>query len=125
MDGHFWVNFEGVIVDPYFKGYDIVKRINNLEGDRIYLPAPPLIQAVMKKRYIDDRIKLVKDLADKRLISLTERREDCCNMNALLEWMANGGEIVFGSLGWKKKNSDEIWWEYGGVDYTVADFLRK
>tara|TARA_R110000868_G_scaffold2565_2_gene18424 strand:+ start:3494 stop:3871 length:378 start_codon:yes stop_codon:yes gene_type:complete len=125
MDGHFWVNQEGTIIDPYFKSYDFVKRVNNLEGERIYLPASPLIQAVMKKIYIEPKIEIVKKLINSRKLSLTERRPDCCPLNSVLEWFMNGGEIVFGSLGWKIKNSEEIWWEYGGEDYTVANFMRK
>jgi hypothetical protein len=79
----------------------------------------------MKKKFIDSKLKDIDELVNCGFLSVMKREANCCPINATLEWIANGGEIVFGSLGWKKKGSDEIWWEYGGIDYTVADFLRK
>ena len=122
MDGHFWVVRDGKIIDPYFKSYDYVIKVNNLEGDRVYLPASPLIQAVMKKRFIDGSMQTAAMLLRQHIIQPHTRRDNCCNINAILETY-NGGEIIFGSMGWKQKDSDEIWWEFGGDDYTVKDFL--
>ena len=42
-----------------------------------------------------------------------------------MEIYENGGELVFGSLGFKKKNSNDYWYEYGGKEYkTIKDFMK-
>jgi len=126
MDGHFWVVRNGEIIDPYFKYYDYVKNVNGLEGDRKYIPAPELIQKVMKKKFIEAREETLNwRLEYQPGFKLSSRIEDCCNFNAILEVRQNGGEIVFGSMGWKKKNGDGVWWEYGGEGYTIKQFINK
>ena len=45
-----------------------------------------------------------------------------CFQNCLLEIHQRGGELVFGSLGFKKPDGS-FHYEYGGTDYlTIADF---
>jgi hypothetical protein len=131
MDGHFWIVRDGEIIDPYFKDYDMVKVINNLEGDRIYLPAGELIQKVMKKKYIDKVIDLsnsVENSFEKKMFDLRMKKGvmvNNCNFNAVWEQMKNGGEIVFGSMGWKRKNGKGIHYEFGGENWTISQFLNK
>jgi hypothetical protein len=33
--------------------------------------------------------------------------------------------VNFGSMGWKRKSSDAIHWEYGGSGWTVKQFLKQ
>ena len=126
MDGHFWIMRDGEIIDPYFKEYDMVKVINNLEGDRKYLPAEELIQKVMKKKYIASVENTLKD--DMLMMSMALEigaRCNCCPTNAVVEQITNGGEIVFGSMGWKRKNRKGIHYEFGGENWTISQFLNK
>lgn len=127
MDGHFWVVRDGKIIDPYFDNYDYVIKINKLEGDRVYLPASPLIQQIMKKKFIDNKIQMIEWGLNQnyKAFNIGQRRSDCCNINAIFEMKQNGGEIIFGSMGWKHRGSDKIWWEYGGEDYTVKQFINN
>ena len=130
VDGHFWVERDGKVIDPYFKDYDNIKKIRNLVGNSIYMIAP-----------IEDMMISIwkKDMTKKMGIC---NFEECCKVflkeygfqktygncwiNCLIEVYNNGGKIRFGSMGWKKNNSDDIFWEFGGTNYkTVNDFFNK
>ena len=126
MDGHFWVVRDGEIIDPNFEEYDMIKVINNLEGGRIYLPAGELIQKIMKKKYIDDVENVLKDDMLMMMMALQIGVTfGCCPTNVVIEQITNGGEIVFGSMGWKRKNGKGIHYEFGGENWTIAQFLKK
>jgi hypothetical protein len=48
-----------------------------------------------------------------------------CFFNAVMEQNRNGGEIVFGSMGWLRDDDTEFY-EYGGKEFkVVADFTGK
>ena len=48
-----------------------------------------------------------------------------CFFNAVMEQHRNGGEIVFGSMGWLRDDDTEFY-EYGGKEFqVVADFTGK
>ena len=40
-----------------------------------------------------------------------------------MEIAQRGGELVFGSMGWKKQQG--IHYEYGGENWTVSQHLKK
>jgi len=119
MDGHYWVERDGKVIDPYFKDYDFMKLFWNLTDEQVWLPAPPLIQEIFKK-------KMVKKFeGTKKIIERWTNTHGFCDVNAVSEFYENGGTIVFGSMGWKKKDGSGIHYEFGGENYTVAQFLLK
>ena len=47
IDGHFWIERDGKIVDIEFKEYDFIKTIHNLADGMVYKEADTLTQTVM------------------------------------------------------------------------------
>ena len=128
FDGHFWVVRDGVIIDPHFQQYDNVKRLNDLEGDNCYHPAPQAVQEEFINALKGQYTRAFGDLANfpseaKRLGWKPEA--NMCEKNALCEWVERGGEIVFGSLGWKERGTNTIWWEFGGDDWDKTEHFLK
>ena len=123
FDGHFWVERDGEIIDPYFKDYDFIKQMNGCKGKQIHLPATAMIQQVFIKKF-----KAVEDnlgISDSDYTHMFgEPRPFCCYQNCRLEIILRGGNLVFGSMGWAKK-SGGIHYEFGGDGWTVSQFLKK
>ena len=124
IDGHFWVVRDGKIIDPNFPQYDMIKKIVGGVGERVYLPAEKIIQSFMIKKYIVGRTMLLTDERNKYIIEMYSPLFAKCETNALVETLKNGGEIVFGSMGWNTKNGG-IHYEYGGANWTISQFLKK
>jgi hypothetical protein len=134
IDAHFWVERDGVIIDPYFKTYDKVKNFWNLSNDQVYLEADQSIQKIM----IEIHTRVLKKHTKKNDFqeALQEHGEfcikyeanmnipNCCWRNACLEVYKNGGQIKFGSMGWKRENSNNVFYEFGGVDWKIKDFIK-
>ena len=122
IDGHFWVVRDGKIIDPDFDMYHFIKKMNNCRGKTEYLPADKIVQDVM--------IKIFQSVInDDDLYSNLKKYNHCatfgrCYQNAIYEIKENGGELVFGSMGWKFRKSQKIHWEYGGENWTVHQFLK-
>lgn len=134
IDAHFWVERDGVIIDPYFKEYNYVKKVWGLGNEQVHLEADLPTQNIMieiHKRILKRNVggadfqEAMKNLIDlaKKFQMDTPRANECWN-NVLLEVYKNGGEIKFGSMGWKCKNSNKVFYEYGGVDWKVKDFMK-
>jgi hypothetical protein len=121
IDGHFWLVRDGKIIDPYFNDYDYIKRVQGCNNKQVYLPASPLVQAVMKKKFyeVEQTLGVSKDFWKKFSPKPTANR---CWQNAHI-LMEDGDELVFGSMGWHKK-SGGIHYEFGGEDWTVKQFLK-
>jgi len=134
FDGHFWVERNGEIIDFHFPEYDFIKKVNGCSGEPIYLSAPLETQQLVIK-IMDNCVKSVfkgenieeckKSLC---LFSIKYGREtprfNCCLQNCIMEIYKNGGNLVFGSMGWRKKNGT-IHYEYGGENYlTWKDFKK-
>jgi hypothetical protein len=51
VDGHFWLVRNGKIIDTYFDEYDYIRKVNGCNDKQVYLPASPLVQAVIKQKY--------------------------------------------------------------------------
>ena len=117
IDGHFWVVRDGKIIDPDFPGYCTGSN------ERFCLDAPLATQLVMIGVYH----RITKQLPNshiKHVLSL-EPEEGRCYWNAMGEIIKNGGELRFGSMGYRSK-SGETWFDYGGAHYkTYVDFLAK
>ena len=123
IDGHFWVERDGEIIDPYFIEYDFIKVVNRLEGMPVHMKADDIVSKVIIRRFenvisYDLLFKMMKD--NYYQVSFGK-----CYLNAVLEVRKNGGELCFGSMGWKRKRSDDIHWEYGGSGWTVKQFLKQ
>tara|TARA_R110000868_G_scaffold294737_2_gene555205 strand:+ start:85 stop:558 length:474 start_codon:yes stop_codon:yes gene_type:complete len=120
FDGHYWVVRDGVIIDPIFEDYTATKSIFGLKGRSIYLPADALTQQVFKKKLTDHITKL--ETEGYRFPNDWEIAYGHCDLNAYTEQKLRGGEIVFGSMGWKRKNGNGVHYEYGGEGWNVAKF---
>jgi hypothetical protein len=124
IDGHFWLEYEGIIIDPYFKEYDFIKFLQNCQGDMVYLPADPIIQQVMLKKFnsIFDIEKLGETLIERDY----KEKYGCCFFNTILNKTTfKEFKIVFGSMGWKRKDKEEIHWEFGGENYKIKNFIKS
>jgi hypothetical protein len=151
FDGHFWVVKEDNNIDTYFTEYDYMKKFNKCDGEMKYLQAPPLVQAVMiglakktlknslKKAFLPQGLipediyeeEMSKDIDIDEALErkINDLRVGECHITAFALQKKHGGKIAFGSMGWRKKNSNPkdwrngIHWEFGGADFTtVAEF---
>jgi len=146
IDGHFWVERDGRIFDaPCEKEYGDICRLHGCDStDKKYLPAPELTQKlvinIFTKAYGKIALKNEKtsleSLCSWFLKSVEEvygkghkRPTDgfgSCLQYAFCELAENGGKLVFGSLGFKRRNRAGHHYEYGGEgeDWkVVADFV--
>ena len=137
IDGHFWVVRDGKIVDPVFPEYKMSCRMRNADWkNRSHLPASEITQKLMigmYKKVLTNQfgnISFEEQSAEiKKFMKLVHGHNDpvmnFCFQNCLVEIHERGGELVFGSLGFKLKNGEGYWYEYGGVNYTsVKSFLK-
>jgi hypothetical protein len=148
INGHFWVERDGKVIDTSittsgFKkneadrnkialtfgmtmGVDVKKLISGFtEGEYVYVEAPPITQKIMVASIMSPFIKVFNgnvDFALECLSTITYRPKNaCCNMNALMEQLNNGGVIKFGSLGYKVFGMTD--WCYGDEKYkTIKEF---
>jgi hypothetical protein len=148
INGHFWVERDGKVVDTTintkgFKeqecnrtriamtfgmtmGVNAKKLCEGLKNpEYVYVEAPPITQKIMIASIMTPYIKVFNgnvDFALECLSTITYRPKfGCCNMNALMEQMNNGGEIKFGSLGYKVFGVTD--WCYGCDTYkTIKEF---
>ena len=120
FDGHYWVVRDGKIIDPMFKFYETVKRQWGCDEEIVNLPASPVAQAVFKKKQLG-KVQMAKSCGFYH--SLWDASQGFCDINAYHEQKMRGGEIVFGSMGWRRTKDNSIHYEYGGENYTVAQFM--
>lgn len=120
IDGHFWVERDGKIIDPHFQAYDLVKKIQGLKGEPVYLEAEPLIQEIMKKKFekSEDQKRFIKQ----QLKTLTLQSYQCYS-NSIVEITKLGGTLKFGSMGWKRK-AGGVHYEFGGENWKIHQFLK-
>ena len=122
VDGHFWLVRNGKIIDPYFDDYTFVKKVQGCNNKQVYLPASPLVQTILKRKFaeVDESWGVTKQfiIDDFNGKPLSGR----CYHNARM-LMEDGDELVFGSMGWHKKTGG-IHYEFGGEDWTVKQFLK-
>tara|TARA_R110002110_G_scaffold257615_1_gene473627 strand:- start:1487 stop:1825 length:339 start_codon:yes stop_codon:yes gene_type:complete len=112
MDGHFWIEKDGEILDPHFKQYEIIAKINDCDAsDKDYIEAPLLTQ-IWIAHYASE-------------IKWSERGYGACFTNALEIQSKLGGRLVFGSMGFKNNNKPGYFYEYGGIDWKHASEFIK
>lgn len=118
IDGHYWVEKDGKIIDIDFPEYKFIKAMNGCKGKCQYKEAPMDVQKAF--------IKSIKteELENGMKLNIPPRFNQC-QYNAYRAQKLHGGRLVFGSMGWKMKKGG-VWWEYGGENWTkVAQFIKK
>jgi len=127
IDGHFWIERDGKIIDPIFEEYEIMSKLFK-SVKFIYCPADETTQNLIIAMYfkqIKKEYTLGDYVANTTAIFKKKPYFGRCLQNALVEQSENGGKLVFGSFGVEKKNGIQFW-EYGGADYVgVKDFIIK
>jgi hypothetical protein len=130
FDGHFWVLRNGEIIDfDFSKEYAICRRLWKCGKEKVYLPAPATTQRIMtaiQKKGISGSPDMTWDDIVECISRDYKPTFGYCFLNCIVEIHKRGGELVFGSFGWKKTDGSGIHYEYGGENYkAVADFLTK
>jgi hypothetical protein len=136
MDGHFWVERNQQIIDTTPEDPDFMRIAphRGFTGEREYLPAASIVQTIMIKSYTADVIAAYNKATGCSATTLAEVYENSpiqnpkanlCYKNAFYEQWKNGGTVVFGSMGYKAHWTNEIFWEFGGLDFVLPDFLGK
>ena len=133
IDGHFWVERDGKIIDWDFEEYCNVRKMWGCGKEKKYLPAPEITQKIMigifKKKMmeifeINNWEDCVAEFYKLSVIIGLKPTFDRCFQNCLMEIHERGGELVFGSLGFKKPDGS-FHYEYGGENYlTIKDFRK-
>ena len=127
IDGHFWIERDGKIVDIEFKEYDLIKTIHNLADGMVYKEADTLTQTVMIKKFemAMNNMGYFRNTFKTEIVSGYFPRVHCCFQNCMMAYK-EGDVLKFGSMGWKNKMTGDVWWEFGGEDWKgVAKFLKK
>tara|TARA_R110002012_G_scaffold274680_1_gene461019 strand:- start:445 stop:960 length:516 start_codon:yes stop_codon:yes gene_type:complete len=121
IDAHAWIVLEdGTIMDYPFEEYNVIKKINVCEGDLQYREFDDDLQ----KKCYNWSMKFWKSIGNDELpkqlfkfgncvINVWEVYKDLMRNPKWNKVKLMKPKIVFGSLGFKKINSQEIWWEYG------------
>jgi len=129
LDLHGWIETnEGEIIDEHFDSYEQIKLIRNLEGEKIYCELVgeeerKKIWKYVYKNCIKKKIKAIENLGCfgyENWYSFWEHtdtfnRDMNCFMNAYQYHLQNPKttRLCFGKMGWKKINSNDIFWEFG------------
>lgn len=133
INGHYWVERDGVIIDPYFPNYDDFKKFHkikkNKKNKRVYVEATNPITKQTALKFLENR--LLKPFGDRRkavdlmLMCGYTPEPRCCQFNAVIEAERNGGVIKFGSVGMESDDKTKTIWIYGNKNYdTLADFAK-
>jgi hypothetical protein len=128
MDFHVWVARKDtgeVVYDPHFKMYDNVCEIQGCDVDaQMHMPWPNQKKWYKKKVIQTDAVKYCNRESQWHVIENFAMcpQVACCPINAwaYLKWMEKNNqiakgecEVVVGSMGWRKKGKEEVWWEFG------------
>tara|TARA_R100000654_G_C2683443_1_gene127618 strand:- start:976 stop:1494 length:519 start_codon:yes stop_codon:yes gene_type:complete len=122
IDAHCWIVLEdGTIMDYPFEEYNLIKKLNGCEGDLQYKEFDDDLQKKCYKWSMDNYWKPIGN--DELSIKLFKFGNCVINVWVVYKDLMRNPKwnevklmkpkIVFGSLGFKKINSQEIWWEYG------------
>jgi hypothetical protein len=114
IDGHFWVERNGKIIDPHFAEYDMIAKIRECDSQTKNYVEAPLFTQVLMYFYADKHYKN----------NGTGFRN--CYSNAVKELKRKpGGRLVFGSMGFKFNKQDDYFYEFGGKDWKLfIEFIR-
>jgi len=117
IDGHFWVeNNKGeVIYDPVFPEHKVLCRIRRANVKK------PCYRKASKERQREMIVKWVLPTMGKptakEMAKVSQPGQfavyQACHANAAMWKMAGGeGKIVYGDMGWERKNGKGVWWEW-------------
>jgi hypothetical protein len=126
IDGHFWIVRNGEILDIEFQEYSYIKKVRNCDDGMVYKEADAVTQMCMINIW---EKCLTSQGLDKysfkyKVPSGYFPQMCCCFQNCMMMW-EKGDVLKFGSMGWKKKNRTDTWWEFGGENYIgVKAFLK-
>jgi len=134
IDGHFWVERDGAVVDFDFPSYLQCKEFWKCSPSAKpqYLPAPSkaeedalwVFEACIRRRY-----KMLPDehswdeVCKRCLQRWPSPVSNECYQNAVAEIGRNGGKLRFGSMGWEKR-AGGVHWEFGGEGAKWAKFSQ-
>jgi hypothetical protein len=128
IDGHFWVERDGKILDDDFKEHEYIKHANKCSGGKMYKEADALTQKViisMFNRALTSQGFDYQQFRDfSSMLGLTKPMFQCCFQNSVMR-LKEGDVLKFGSMGWKRNNSAEIYYEFGGDDWVGAKRFLK
>jgi hypothetical protein len=133
--GHFWVVRDNEIIDADFPQYRRLRRKFDADPEtHCYFPAPYKVQNVIIRLFKRITLKAFdaedwgEMMEEFMLVAKMTGNADAPTFeksftNAIMEIYYHGGNIVFGSMGFKKKDGTYHWY-YGHPDcLTVSDFL--
>lgn len=117
IDGHFWVENDmgEVIYDPVFPEHKQVARIRRADvRKRRYRAASKERQREMIAKWV---LPTMAKPDAKEMAKVIQPGQfavyQACHANATMWKMAGGeGKIVYGDMGWEKKNGKGVWWEW-------------
>jgi hypothetical protein len=133
--GHFWVERDNQIIDFNFPQYCRLRRKFNADPEtNCYLRASPKVEEAIIRLYRRITLKAFDcDNWDDMMIefifvaTLTGNADaptfNKSFTNAIQEVYHNGGEIRFGSMGFKKKDGTYHWYYADDQCKDMADFL--
>ncbi len=129
VDGHFWIERDGVIIDPTFPEYDIIRRLNGCTSVQKHQKAPQWICDRLFNRYMKCYQEAFgEDEWTDTLypMFLDQPRYSCAVQNVMADVAYNGGNVCFGSMGWERNNKKKgTFWEYGCEEWTTLnDYLK-
>jgi len=127
LDLHSWVETtDGEIIDEDFNSYDMIKKIRNLKGEKVYCELVgeeerKKIWKFIYKNCLKNKIKSIESIGCfgyENWYSFwehTEYRDGNCFMNAYQYHLQNPKttRLCFGKMGWRNAKTNEIWWEFG------------
>jgi hypothetical protein len=133
--GHFWVERNGEIIDPEFPQYRRLRRKFNADPEiHCYLRAYPKVEEAIIRLYRRITLKAFDcEKWDDMMVEFILVAKMTGNAdapifnksftNAIQEVYHNGGEIRFGSMGFKKKDGTYHWYYADDQCKDMADFL--
>jgi hypothetical protein len=110
--GHYWVERDGKIIDPWFKQYKYITRVQGTTQEQAYEEADKelMLTVTIKalKYYSEVKVPLLQSIYGdiSKLMMFGE-----CFLNAISEVRERGGTLKFGKMGFKRADGS-VWWEY-------------
>ena len=122
LNAHCWIVIEdGNILDYPFEEYNMIKKLNDCEGQIQYKEFDDNLQKKCYKWSMDKYWKNIgNDILPNSLFKFGNCMINVWNYYRIImrepkyKYLKDKKpKIVFGSLGFKKINSEDIWWEFG------------
>ena len=128
IDGHFWLERGGIIIDHDFDGYNHIKRVRKCSGPMIHHETDELTQKLMIKLFMTRFLAMgftahnFKEEMDV-IAEGALPAQNCCFQNCMYAYK-HGDVIKFGSAGWAMRDG-QVFYEFGGKDWTgLKAFLK-